>query len=62
VCYSLIENTIAALFVMFENVPVNKLDSVKEKFDQVMEQIISEKETIDMSRLESVINRQVMLI
>lgn len=59
VCYSLIENSVSALFVMLENVPVAKLGQVKTKMDEVLGAIISEKEPLDMGRLRSVINRQV---
>lgn len=62
VCYSLIENSISALFVMLENVPIEKLDSVKGKVEEVFELIISGKEAIDMPRLQSVINRQVLFL
>jgi hypothetical protein len=59
VSYSLVENLISALFVMLENVPMDKLDSVKGKIDEVFNLIITGKEAIDMPRLQSVINRQV---
>ena len=59
VSYSLVENLISALFVMLENVPMDKLDSVKSKIDEVFNLIITGKEAIDMPRLQSVINRQV---
>ncbi|KAF4518639.1 hypothetical protein B566_EDAN005966 [Ephemera danica] len=60
VCYSLIENSISALYIIFENVPVNKLDKVKGHLDQVLSSILSEKEPIDLVRLRTVINRQIL--
>ncbi|XP_059480505.1 uncharacterized protein C05D11.1-like [Neocloeon triangulifer] len=60
VCYSMIENSIAALFIIFENVPIDKVDKVKGKVDEILEQIISGKEAIDATRLCSVINRQIL--
>lgn len=62
VSYSLVENSVSALFVMLENVPMDKLDSVKGKVDEVFNLIITEKEAIDLPRLQSVINRQVRVI
>jgi hypothetical protein len=62
VSYSLIENAVSALFVMLENVPMDKLDLVKSKVDEVFNLIITGKEPIDLPRLQSVINRQVQRV
>ncbi|XP_065331975.1 uncharacterized protein C05D11.1-like [Cloeon dipterum] len=60
ISYMLIENSSSALLFCFENVPVEKLESVKGSFDNTMGNILSGKEQIDEIRLKSVINRQLL--
>ncbi|KAL1123834.1 hypothetical protein AAG570_001605 [Ranatra chinensis] len=57
VCYSIVENSESLLMVQFENVPVEKLNSVKNKLNDVLSGILSAKEPFDMNRLSTVINR-----
>lgn len=57
VCYSLIENSESVLMVQFENVPVEKLNSVRSRLAQVLEAIVSGTEPIDMGRLQTVLHR-----
>lgn len=57
VSYSLYENSECCLYMMFENVPKEKISLIKPKLDAVLEKIV-ESEDIDMKRLKSIINRQ----
>lgn len=56
-CYSLIENSESVLMVQFENVPVDKLNSVRSRLAQVLEAIVNGTEPIDMGRLQTVLHR-----
>lgn len=54
--YNLYENSESVLYLLFENVPKNKLDKVKPLLSEVLKKIV-ENEDIDMNRLQSVIHR-----
>lgn len=56
VVYSLVENSVSCLFVMFENVPKEKLPLVKGKLGETLSKILDE-ESIDMDRMKNIINR-----
>lgn len=54
--YSLYENSSSCLYLMFENVPMEKLPQVKPKLQAVFKKMM-ENEDIDMHQMNSVINK-----
>ncbi|XP_033118146.1 uncharacterized protein C05D11.1-like [Anneissia japonica] len=57
---SIIENSEACFYIKFDNTPVGKLDQIREKLLSVIGDIVSGKESIDMSRMTSVIHREIL--
>lgn len=51
------ENSESCLYLMFENVPKDKLPLIKPKLIQLLKDIL-EKEDVDMKRMKSVINKR----
>ncbi|GLH01355.1 Presequence protease, mitochondrial [Gryllus bimaculatus] len=60
VCYSLAENSESMLYLMFENVPNDKLNFVKGRLTQILGALASGDEKLDMKRLRTVIHRQIL--
>lgn len=56
VSYNMYENSTVCLYIMWEDVPVSKLDQIKGKVDALLNNIIK-TENFDMKRMESVINK-----
>lgn len=56
VAYNIYENSESVLYVLFENVPKEKINKVKSQLITVLKTIV-DKEDIDMKRLHSVIHR-----
>lgn len=56
VCYNLYENSETCLYIMFEDVPIEKLNSLKNKLQGELKRIF-DNEDIDMQKLHSIINR-----
>lgn len=50
------ENSDSCVYLMFEDVPLNKLSEVKPKLQEILEKIAKE-EDINMERIESIIKR-----
>ncbi|KAJ1519883.1 hypothetical protein ONE63_004123 [Megalurothrips usitatus] len=57
VSFSLAENKEAMIYMIFSNVPVDKLDVIKSKLDARLKKFVDKEERIEMSRMETVINR-----
>ncbi|XP_071956159.1 uncharacterized protein C05D11.1-like [Antedon mediterranea] len=57
---SIIENSEACFYIKFDNTPVGKLDQIKQKLLTVIGDIVSGKEAIDMTRMASVIHREIL--
>lgn len=55
--YNLYENSESVLYLLFENVPKEKLPQVKPRLMDVLKNIV-DNEDIDMNRLKCVINRR----
>ncbi|XP_044726839.1 uncharacterized protein C05D11.1-like [Chrysoperla carnea] len=55
--YSLSENSISMLYIMFENVPKGKIELVEPKLLKILESFVNGTESIDMRRLHTVIHR-----
>lgn len=55
--YNLYENSESVLYLLFENVPKEKLQKVKPMLMEVLKKIV-EKEDIDMNRLKCVMHRR----
>lgn len=51
------ENSESCLYLMFKNVPKDKLPHIKAKLLNLLKNIV-EKEDIDMTRMKSIINRR----
>lgn len=51
------ENSESCLYLMFKNVPKDKLPQIKPKLLDLLRNIL-EKEDIDMKRMKSIINRR----
>ncbi|XP_067002472.2 uncharacterized protein C05D11.1 [Anabrus simplex] len=60
VCYSLAENSESMLYLMFENVPKDKLGAVKGRLMQILSAITKGDDKLDMKRLRTVIHRQIL--
>ncbi|PSN43334.1 hypothetical protein C0J52_14179 [Blattella germanica] len=60
VSYSLAENSESMLYLMFENVPIEKIDLVKDRLIEVLKRIASGSEILDMKRLQTVIHRHIL--
>ena len=60
VSYSLAENSQSMLYLMFENVPSEKLDLVKDKLTAALKRIADGEEKVDMKRMQTVIHRHVL--
>lgn len=56
ICYNLYENAETCFYIIFQDVPLPKVKTVKEKLQAELQRILSEQD-IDMQRLESIINK-----
>ncbi|KAK3910629.1 hypothetical protein KUF71_020443 [Frankliniella fusca] len=57
VSFSLAENKEAMIYMIFSNVPVEKLSTIKSKLDARLKKFVDGEEHIEMSRMRTVINR-----
>lgn len=57
VCWSLLEFSVSVLYVIFENVPVNKIHLVKESLVKVLSDLCCVDNGIDMKRMKTLIHR-----
>lgn len=57
--YSIGENSESLLYFSFDNVPLEKVDKLFAKYSEVIGKIASGEERIDMSRLQSVLDKQI---
>ncbi|XP_067661811.1 uncharacterized protein C05D11.1-like [Haliotis asinina] len=57
---SMIENQKSCIYLMFQNVPVDKLEQIDGKLKNVLRKLGSREEKIDMKRLQSLIHRSVL--
>nr|CAD7430731.1 unnamed protein product [Timema monikensis] len=60
VCYSLTENSQSMLYLMFENVPRDKLAFVKTRLTKLLESLTERTELLNMTRMRSVIHRHIL--
>ncbi len=60
VTYNIIENSTSCLYFSFENVPVDKIDFIYERFIQLMVDIANGKELIDENRLRVVFEKYIL--
>ncbi|XP_031560013.1 uncharacterized protein C05D11.1-like [Actinia tenebrosa] len=58
--YDLIEHPQSCLYIMADNVAAEKLTATKDKIHEVLREIASGREIIDMGRMASVINRLIL--
>ncbi|KAF6215152.1 hypothetical protein GE061_009903 [Apolygus lucorum] len=58
VSYTPYENAESLMVLTFDNVPKEKLSSVKPKLEKVLQEIVASEKPFDMKRLATVINRQ----
>lgn len=60
VSYNLIENLTSSLHLLFENVPVAKVDLVYDKMVSVLTNIADGGEKLDMNRMQNIIERCIL--
>ncbi|XP_069695441.1 uncharacterized protein C05D11.1-like [Periplaneta americana] len=60
ISYSLAENSESMLYLMFENVPTEKIELVKDRLHEVLGAIINGTEKLDMKRMHTVIHRHIL--
>lgn len=60
VSYNLIENSTSALYLLFENVPMTKIDLVYDKMVAVLKNIADGGEKLDMNRMQNIIERCIL--
>lgn len=60
VSYNLVENLTSSLYLLFENVPVAKIDSVYDKMVSVLTNIADGGEKLDMNRMQNIIERCIL--
>ncbi|KAJ9588208.1 hypothetical protein L9F63_018429, partial [Diploptera punctata] len=60
VSYSLAENSESLLYLIFENVPTEKIDLVKDQLMNVLKKIENGNEKLDMKRMQTVIHRHIL--
>lgn len=56
--HSIIENSVSCFYLSFESVGKQYLDGVATKFNQLLTNIVEEKEVFDMQRLKTIISRK----
>ena len=59
VSYSFIENSVATVYLMFRCVPINKLDLIEAKLNDVLDGLVSGKVAWDAERMLTVINKRI---
>lgn len=57
VSFSLAENKEAMIYMIFSNVPIQKLNVIKSKLDARLKKFVEGEEHIDMKRMQTVVNR-----
>lgn len=57
VSFSLAENKEAMIYMIFSNVPIQKLNVIKSKLDARLKKFVDGEEHIDMNRMQTVVNR-----
>lgn len=60
ISYNVIENSTSCLYFTFENVPVDKIDFIYERFIQLLVDIANGKESIDENRLRVVFEKYIL--
>lgn len=60
ISYNIIENSVSALYFSFENVPLDKIDSVYAKMRAILENIGSGNEKFDMNRMQNILERCIL--
>lgn len=60
VSYNIIENYESAIYFSFENVPLDKIDSVYDKMQTVLGNISKGVEKIDMNRMQNILERCIL--
>jgi len=58
--YNFIENKESAVYLMFENVPKDKIDEVEPELEKVLEELVKGIIPWDFQRLKTVINRRIL--
>ncbi|XP_058831479.1 uncharacterized protein C05D11.1-like [Topomyia yanbarensis] len=58
--YNIAENSESLLYISFENVPLEKVDAIFPKLQQVLEKLGNGGEKIDMKRMASVLERYIL--
>lgn len=60
ISYNIIENFEAALYFSFENVPLDKIDSVYKKMQTTIGNIANGEEKFDMNRMQNILERCIL--
>lgn len=58
--YNITENLESLIYFLFENVPLTKIDSIHERLQATLNKIANGEEKLDMKRMFSIIERQVL--
>lgn len=60
VSYNIIENYESAIYFSYENVPLDKIDLVYEKVQEVLGKISKKEEKFDMTRMQNILERCIL--
>lgn len=60
VAYNITENLESLLMLSFENVPIEKIDSVAEKMRSILENIVNGGERVDIQRMQNILERCIL--
>ncbi|XP_025831305.1 uncharacterized protein C05D11.1 [Agrilus planipennis] len=55
--FGIIENSISCIYLMFRNVPLEKIPLIRPKFDEIMQRIVLSKE-LDWKRIKLILKKQ----
>ena len=58
--FSLSENSVSMLYLAFQNVPKSKISKIAGRLNTILKQIVSNKNGIDMARMNIVIHRHIL--